>query len=61
MLRFLQSWCPLITVVLVFLLIQFWLQLLRWKNWSVLYQQWVNANCQCQAPGGSKPTEPTWP
>lgn len=61
MLEFLRSWCSLITILLLFLLIQFWLQLLKWKNWSVAYKEWVNTYCKCQAPGGTKPTEPTWP
>jgi hypothetical protein len=61
MIRVLQSWCPLIITLLLFLVIQCWLQLVKWKNWAIAYKEWVNLYCKCEAPGGTKPIEPTWP
>jgi hypothetical protein len=58
----LQSWCPLIAILLLLLLIQCWLQLLKWKKWAASYKDWVKRNCQCGSPGGDpEPLEPGWP
>lgn len=62
MLEWLQSWCALIVFLLLFLLIQSWLQLLKWKKWGQRYKDWVKRNCDCKQPGGDpEPDEPDWP
>lgn len=63
MLRWLESWCIPIIVLLFFLVIQFWLQLLAWRRYWDAYLAWKERNCDCKAPGDDPPPggPPSWP
>ena len=62
MVEFLQSWCALIVFFLAIMVVQFWLQLLKWKNRWEQHAAWQDKHCACETPGANpEPTQPTWP